>query len=38
MSEGAFYKRKAKYAGLTLDELKRLRFLEEVSRRIDLDC
>ena len=29
MSEGAFYKWKAKYAGLTLNELKRLRSLEE---------
>ena len=34
MSEGAFYKWKAKYAGLTLNELKRLRSLEEENRRL----
>ena len=28
MNEGTFYKWKAKYAGLTLNELKRLRSLE----------
>ena len=34
MSEGTFYKWKAKYAGLTLNELKRLRSLEEENRRV----
>ena len=34
MSEGTFYKWKAKYAGLTLSELKRLRSLEEENRRL----
>ena len=34
MSEGAFYKWKAKYAGLTLSELKRLRSLEEENQRL----
>ena len=34
MSEGAFYKWKAKYAGLTLNKLKRLRSLEEENRRL----
>ncbi len=34
MSEGTFYKWKAKYAGLTLNELKRLRSLEEENRRL----
>ena len=35
MSEGAFYKWKAKYARLTLNELKRLRPLEEENRRLE---
>ena len=34
MSEGIFYQWKAKYAGLTLNELKRLRSLEEENRRL----
>ena len=34
MSEGTFYKWKAKYAGLTLNELKRLRSVEEKNRRL----
>ena len=34
MSEGTFYKWKAKYAGLTLNELKRLRSVEEENRRL----
>ena len=34
MSEGTFYKLKAKYAGLTLNELKRLRSVEEENRRL----
>ena len=34
MSEGTFYKWKAKYAGLTLNELKRLRSVEEETRRL----
>ena len=34
MSEATFYKWKAKYAGLTLNELKRLRSLEEENRRL----
>ena len=34
MSEGTFYEWKAKYAGLTLNELKRLRSLEEENRRL----
>ena len=34
MSEGTFYKWNAKYAGLTLNELKRLRSLEEENRRL----
>ena len=34
MSDATFYKWKAKYAGLTLSELKRLRSLEEESRRL----
>ena len=34
MSEGTFYKWKAKYAGLTLNELKRLRSLDEENRRL----
>ena len=35
MSEGSFYTWKAKYAGLTLNELKRLRSLEEEDRRLN---
>ncbi len=34
MSEATFYKWKAKYAGLTVNELKRLRSLEEENRRL----
>ena len=34
MSEATFYKWKANYAGLTVNELKRLRFLEEENRRL----
>ena len=34
MSEATFYKWKAKYAGLTLSELKRLRSLEDENRRL----
>ena len=34
MSEGTFYQWKAKYAGLTLNELKRLRSLEDENRRL----
>ncbi len=34
MSEATFYKWRAKYAGLTLNELKRLRVLEEENRRL----
>ena len=34
MSEATFYKRTAKYAGLTLSELKRLRSLEDENRRL----
>ena len=34
MSEGTFYKWKAKYAGLTLNEVKRLRSVEEENRRL----
>ncbi len=34
MSEATFYKWRAKYAGLTLNELKRLRSLEEENRRL----
>ena len=34
MSEATFYKWKAKYAGLTLNEVKRLRSLEEENRRL----
>ena len=34
MSEGTFYQWKAKYAGLTLNELKRLRPLEDENRRL----
>ena len=34
MSEATFYKWKAKYAGLTVSELKRLRSLEGENRRL----
>ncbi len=34
MSEASFYKWKATYAGLTLNELKRLRSLEEENQRL----
>ena len=34
MSEASFYKWRAKYAGLTVNELKRLRSLEEENRRL----
>ena len=34
MSKATFYKWKAKYAELTLTELKRLRYLEEENRRL----
>ena len=34
VSEATFYKWKAKYAGLTLSELKRLRSLEDENRRL----
>ena len=34
MSEATFYKWKAKYAGLTVNELKRLRSFEEENRRL----
>ncbi len=34
MSDATFYKWKAKYAGLTVSELKRLRSLEEENRRL----
>ena len=34
MSEGSYYNWKAKYAGLTVSELKRLKFLEEENRRL----
>ena len=34
MSDATFYNWKAKYAGLTLSELKRLRSLEEENRRL----
>ena len=34
MSEASFYKWRAKYAGLTVNELKRLRLLEEENRRL----
>ena len=34
MSKATFYKWKAKYAELTLTELKRLRSLEEENRRL----
>jgi putative transposase len=34
VSDATFYKWKAKYAGLTVSELKRLRSLEEENRRL----
>ncbi len=34
MGEATFYKWKAKYAGLTVHELKRLRSLEDENRRL----
>ena len=34
MSEATFYKWKAKYAGLTVSELKRLKSLEDENRRL----
>ena len=34
MSEASFYKWKVKYAGLIVNELKRLRSLEEENRRL----
>ena len=34
MSEATFYKWQAKYAGLTLSELKRLRSMEDENRRL----
>ncbi len=34
VSEATFYKWKAKYAGLTMSELKRLRSLEDENRRL----
>ena len=34
MSEATFYKWKAKYAGLIVNELKRLRSLEDENRRL----
>ena len=34
MSEATFYKWRAKYVGLTVNELKRLRVLEEENRRL----
>jgi len=34
MSEATFYEWKAKYAGLTMSELKRLRSLEDENRRL----
>ena len=34
MSDATFYKWRAKYAGLTLNELKRLRSLEDENRRL----
>ena len=34
MSEATFYKWKAKYAGLTVSELKRLRSLEDENRHL----
>jgi putative transposase len=34
MSDGTFYKWKAKYDGLTISELKRLKSLEDENRRL----
>ncbi len=34
MSDGAYYNWKAKYAGMTVSELKRLKALEEETRRL----
>ena len=34
MSDGAYYNWKAKYAGMTVSELKRLKGLEEENRRL----
>ena len=34
MSDGSYYNWKAKYAGLTVSELKRLKSLEEENRRL----
>ena len=34
MSDTTFYNWKAKYAGLTVSELKRLKFLEDETRRL----
>ena len=34
VSEATFYKWKAKYAGLTVNELKRLRSIEDENRRL----
>jgi putative transposase len=34
MSDATFYKWKAKYAGLTISELKRLKALEDENRRL----
>ena len=34
MSDGSYYNWKAKYAGLSLSELKRLKALEEENRRL----
>jgi len=34
MSDGSYYNWKAKYAGLTVSELKRLKALEEEDRRL----
>ena len=34
MSDATFYKWKAKYAGLTVSELKRLKSLEDENRRL----
>ena len=34
MSDGSYYNWKAKYAGLTVSELKRLKALEEENRRL----
>ena len=34
MSDGSYYNWKAKYAGLSVNELKRLKALEEENRRL----